>query len=82
VPFIFWASHFKTQTLKETLGFRKFPLKSLGLWLLILAGFLVLQVQVDTFLKVESGDFLKALSGSKNVLLILLSWLGRLCSKK
>lgn len=72
LPFIFWASHFKTQTFKETLGFRKFPLKSLGLWLLFLGGFLVLQVLVDTLLKVESGDFLEALSGSKNVMLLFV----------
>ena len=72
LPFILWASHFKTQSWKETLGFRKFTLKSLGSWLLILAGFLVLQILVGTLFQVQSGDFLQGLNGSKSALLIFV----------
>ncbi len=72
IPFILWASHFKTQSWKETLGFRKVTLKSLGLWLLILAGFLVVQLTVGALFNVKSGDFLQELNGSKHILLIFV----------
>ena len=72
LPIIIWASHFKTQSFKETLGFRKVSLKSLGVWLLIFIGFFILQVLVDVIFKVESGEFLKGVNGSKNVLFIFV----------
>ena len=70
IPFILLASNFKTQPWKKTLGFRKTSSKSLGLWLLILAGFIALQMLVDSFLNVQTADFMKGVNGSKSLALI------------
>jgi len=70
-PFIILASSFKSQSFRETLGFYKFSWKSLGLWLLALFGFLIVQGVVESLLHAEVADFMKAMSGSRNVLLFL-----------
>ena len=69
-PAVLWASQFKTQHLKETLGFRKFSLKSLGKWLLLLAGFFFVEGLVGSIFDIDAGVFLKSMSGSKNMFLI------------
>lgn len=69
-PAVLWASQFKTQHLKETLGFRKFTLKSLRKWLLILVGFLLVEGLIGSIFKIDAGAFMNEMSGSKNMFLV------------
>lgn len=69
-PMVLWASQFKTQHMTETLGFRKFSLKSLGKWLLIIAGFFLTECLVGSIFEIDSGVFMKSINGSKSMFLI------------
>jgi membrane protease YdiL (CAAX protease family) len=57
----------------RTLGLKKINFKSLGRWLLILAVFFLVESLIGAIFKIDSGPFLKEISGSKNFLLVFVS---------
>lgn len=71
-PVLFMVSGFKTQSWRDTLGMNRFSLKSLGLWLLILIGYLLVQILVNSTLGMEETGFIQTINGSRSILLSLV----------
>ncbi len=72
LPVLFFASRFPMQSYRETLGIKSFSLASLGFWLLVLAAYLLMQIVVNTFVGVESTEFLSSVDNSKNLWLAVV----------
>jgi membrane protease YdiL (CAAX protease family) len=66
MPLVLFAAHFRSQPWTQTLGFRRFSGRQLGLWLGVLAVYLVVQFLSERLLSIEPGAFLESISGSKS----------------
>ncbi len=72
VPLVILASNFPTQSWRETLALRPFPLKSLYFWVLVLAVFLAVQTLAEMLLKIEPDHFVQLISNSQSIPLAIL----------
>lgn len=66
LPLVILASHFRSQPWIETLAVRSVTLKVLGLWLLVYAGYFVLQAVMNLVLAPDMGEVMDTLSGTRH----------------
>lgn len=72
MPALLLASNFSAQPWRETLSLKPVALKSLGFWLLVLTGYLLAQTVINGIFGISPTEFLKSVSGSKNLWLVLV----------
>lgn len=67
LPVVLLVAQFKGQSRWETLALRRFPVKSLAIWMPALLVFLAAQLLVVHALDIEPGEFIQSLAGSRHL---------------
>jgi len=71
VPVIIWASNFRTQSWRDTLGLHPVPWRVFGFWGLVYCGYYVLQSVLELLAPLDMGELISSLSGSRHLGLFL-----------
>lgn len=72
MPALFLAAHFETQSWRETLGIKRFSIRILGFWLLLLAAYLLMQSLINGAFDIAPTGFLQSVTGSRSLGLTLV----------
>lgn len=67
LPVIAAVAHFRTQHWSVTLGFRRFALQSLAVWMLVWLAYLAITYVINLLAQVDPGDFMRSLNGSRHL---------------
>ena len=66
LPVIAAVAHFRTQHWSVTLGFRRFAVQSLAVWMMIWLAYLAITYVINLLADVDPGDFMRSLNGSQH----------------
>lgn len=67
LPVIAAVAHFRTQHWSVTLGFKRFALQSLAVWMLVWLAYLAITYVINLLAQVDPGDFMRSLNGSQHL---------------